>query len=211
MAYADKCFYFDWGNREVKLEDFDIYDHISVRRRDLWDEECEDSNHNVSIELWVKDGERDSYEDREIVLSKDNAMVLASKLMRAVAELDADEYTSDLRQDVELLKEVAGDKFDEIEDRWREYNLLRDAEGGLIGAINNFVDTPMGKDAEELPQQYYYIDDCGYICRTSVNDLEYGALRKNIGNWFNTERQAEEAREKIKEVLNEHGRNKENS
>lgn len=147
MAYADKCFYFDWGNREIKLEDFDIYDNISVRRRDLWDEENEESNHNVSIELWVKDDERDKHEDREIVLSRDNAMVLASKLIRAVAELDADEYTSDLRQDVALLKEIAGDKFDEIEDRWREHNLLKDAKGGLMGAIKNFVDTPMGKDA----------------------------------------------------------------
>lgn len=147
MAYADKCFYFDWGNREVKLEDFDIYDHISVRRRDIWNEENEDSDHNVSIELWVKDDEREKHEDREIVLSRDNAMVLASKLMRAVAELDADDYTDDLRQTVEILKEVAGDKFDEIEDRWREYSLLRDAKGGLMGAINNFVDTPMGKDA----------------------------------------------------------------
>lgn len=147
MAYADKCFYFDWGNREIKLEDFDIYDHISVRRRDLWDEEDEASNHNVSIELWVKDDKRDNHEDREIVLSRDNAMVLASKLIRAVAELDADDYTNDLRQTVEILKEVAGDKFDKIEDRWREYSLLRDAKGGLMGAINNFVDTPMGKDA----------------------------------------------------------------
>lgn len=147
MAYADKCFYFDWGNRGIKLEDFDIYDHISVRRRDLWNEENEDSDHNVSIELWVKDDERDKHEDREIVLSRDNAMVLASKLMRAVAELDADDYISDLWQDVELLKEVAGDKFEEAEDRWREYHLLKDAKGGIMGAINNFVDTPMGKDA----------------------------------------------------------------
>lgn len=59
------------------------------------------------------------------------------------------------------------------------------------------------EDVEELPQQYYYIDDCGHICRASANDLEHGARRKNIGNWFNTERQAEEALEKIKEVLNE--------
>lgn len=149
MAYADKCFYFDWGNREVKLEDFDIYDYITVRRRDLWNEEKEEGSHNVSIELWVKYGERDKHEDREIVLSRDNAMALATKLMRAVAELDADEYTSDLRQDVALLKEVAGDKFDKAEDRWREHNLLRDAKGGIRGAINNFLDTPMGKDALE--------------------------------------------------------------
>ncbi len=147
MAYADKCFYFDWGNRQIKLEDFDIYDHISVRRRDLWNEENRDSDHNVSIELWVKDDERDKHEDREVVLSRDNAMVLASKLMRAVAELDADEYTSDLRQDVELLKEIAGDKFEEAEDRWREYQLFRESKGGLMGAISNFIDTPMGEDA----------------------------------------------------------------
>ena len=146
MAYADKCFYFDWGDREVRLEDFDIYDHISVRRRDLWNEEEEDSNHNVSIELWVKDDERDKHEDREIVLSRDNAMVLASKLMRAVAELDADDYTSDLRQDVELLKEAVGDKFNEVEDRWREYSLLKDAKGGLAGAITNYASTPRGED-----------------------------------------------------------------
>lgn len=147
MAYADKCFYFDWGNREIKLEDFDIYDHISVRRRDLWDEKNEASTHNVSIELWVEDDEREKHEDREIVLSRDNAMVLASKLMRAVAELDADDYTEDLWQTVEILKDVAGDKFDEVEDRRRKYGLLSDPKGGLIGAINNFVDTPMGKDA----------------------------------------------------------------
>lgn len=146
MAYADKCFYFDWGDREVKLEDFDIYDHISVRRRDLWNEEDNRDDHNVSIELWAKEGERDKHEDREIVLSRDNAMVLATKLMRAVAELDADEYTSDLRQDVELLKEAVGDRFDEVEDRWREYSLLRDAKGGLTGAITNYASTPKGQD-----------------------------------------------------------------
>ena len=147
MAYADKCFYFDWGNREVKLEDFGIYDSISVRRRDLWNEEDRDSNHNVSIELWVKDDERGEHKDREVVLSRDNAMVLASKLMRAVAELDADDYTDDLRQTVEILKQAVGDKFDEIEDRWREYDLLKDAKGGLMGAITNYVSTPRGKDA----------------------------------------------------------------
>ena len=102
----------------------------------------------MSIELWGKQKENsdERYEDQEIVLSKDNAMKLAGKIIRAVAELDADDYTDDLRQTVEILKEVAGDKFDEIKDRWREYDLLRDAKGGLMGAISNFVDTPMGKD-----------------------------------------------------------------
>lgn len=147
MAYADKCFFFDWGNREVKLEDFDIYDHISVRRRDLWDEENEASTHNVSIELWVEDDEREKHEDREIVLSRDNAMVLATKLMRAVAELDADDYTEDMWQTIEILKDVAGDKFDEVEDRRRECGLLNGPKGGIGGALANFINTPMGKDA----------------------------------------------------------------
>lgn len=147
MAYADKCFFFDWGNREVKLEDFDIYDHISVRRRDLWNEEESRDDHNVSIELWVEDDERGKHEDREIVLSRDNAMVLATKLMRAVAELDADDYTEDMWQTIEILKDVAGDKFDEVEDRRREYGLLNGPKGGIGGALANFINTPMGKDA----------------------------------------------------------------
>lgn len=147
MAYADKCFYFDWGNRKIELEDFGIYDHITVRRRDLWNEEKDDDDHNVSIELWVKEEERDNHKDMEIVLSRDNAMVLATKLMRAVSELDADDYTSDLRQTVELLQEVAGDKFEEAEDRWRKHNLFKEPKGGIMGAIDNFVGTPRGKDA----------------------------------------------------------------
>ena len=146
MAYADKCFYFDFGNRAIKLEDFDIYDTISVRRRDLWNEVKEDDDHNVSIELWVKEGKRYEFDDREIVLSRDNAMVLATKLMRAVAELDADEYTSDLRQTVEILQDIAGDKFDKAVDRLRECNLYEEPKGGLMGAIDNFAKTPMGKD-----------------------------------------------------------------
>lgn len=147
MAYADKCFYFDWGNREIKLEDFDIYNEITVRRRDLWNEETKESSHNVSIELWVKDDEREKHEDREIVLSRDNAMVLATKLMRAVAELDADNYTENMWQTIEILRDVAGDKFDEVEDRRRECGLLSDPKGGIGGALANFINTPRGKDA----------------------------------------------------------------
>lgn len=146
MAYADKCFYFDWGNREIKLEDFDIYNEITVRRRDLWNEETKESSHNVSIELWVKDDEREKHEDREIVLSRDNAMVLATKLMRAVAELDADSYNEYWQQKIDILEEVAGDKFDEVEARWLEYNLYKDSKGGLFGAIKNYSDTPRGQD-----------------------------------------------------------------
>ena len=74
-------------------------------------------------------------------------MVLATKLMRAVAELDADEYTSDLRQTVEILQDIAGDKFDKAVDRLREHGLYEEAKGGIMGAIDNFAKTPMGKDA----------------------------------------------------------------
>lgn len=153
MAYADKCFYFDWGDRKIRLEDFDIYDEITVRRRSLWDEETEISSNNVSIELWVKDDEREKHEDQEAVLSRDNAMKLAGKLLRAVAELDADGYLSDLQQDVELLKEAVGDKFDETKDEWSKYGALRDPKGGLFGALANYVQTPRGQDALKAKEE----------------------------------------------------------
>ena len=147
MAYADKCFFFDWGDREIRLEDFDNYGSISLRRRWLYDNDDRCVTH-LSIELWGKQKENsdERYEDQEIVLSKDNAMKLAGKIIRAVAELDSDEYLSDLKQDVALLKEINRKKFDEAEDRWREFHLYKESKGGIAGALKNYVDTPRGKD-----------------------------------------------------------------
>ena len=99
MAYADKCFDFDWWGREVKLESFGNYDCITLRKQRVInklqrEEAC------VSIELWgrLKDNSDERYDDQEVVLSKDNAMVLATKLMRAVAELDTDERVNAQRR-----------------------------------------------------------------------------------------------------------------
>lgn len=144
MAYADKCFYFDWGNREIKLEDFDKYDSISLRKR--W--YGEEGEIGVSIELWGKEKEGDEREeDSEIVLSRDNAMILANKLMRAVAELDADLYREGDLEDLRLLLDIFSDEVDEEKERrWNLGHRYSNPKGGLMGALTNFVDTPRGKD-----------------------------------------------------------------
>lgn len=121
MAYADKCFYFDWGNREIKLEDFDKYDSISLRKR--W--YGEEGEIGVSIELWGKEKEGDEREeDSEIVLSRDNAMILANKLMRAVAELDADLYREGDLEDLRLLLDIFSDEVDDTGERVDEKNFI---------------------------------------------------------------------------------------
>lgn len=136
MAYADKCFFFDFDNREIKLQDsseyeFGKYESISLRKR--WVEE--DDTPVISIELWGKEkenGERE--EDEEIMLSRDDAMILASKLTRAVAELDADLYRQDDIYDLRLLNELHWEEVAKKEE-WREkngYHRSR-AKGGIWG------------------------------------------------------------------------------
>lgn len=87
MSYAEKCFFFDWGNREIKVEEFDNFENLTLRKRYL--DVKDDVVDCVSIELWPKE---DGKEAEEVILTKDNAMLLATKLMRAVAEMDADKY-----------------------------------------------------------------------------------------------------------------------
>lgn len=155
MAYADKCFNFDWGNREIKLLDFDVYDSISVRWR--WASDTKESNYDVkevSIELWGKekeDGTRE--EDREIVLSRDNALLLASKLTRAVHELDTEDALAELYEDVDILKDIhsrfEGDNSFEVEEQRRiDHNLrvYRRPKGGIEDILGNYLNTPKGKD-----------------------------------------------------------------
>lgn len=155
MAYADKCFYFDWGNRMIKLEDFDVYDKISVRSRWMPDDpEWKSSTNQISIELWGKDKEDGTRnEDAEIVLSRDNAMILATKLIRAVNELDTKDALADLHEDVDILRTIHSSKKDHsYRDayNWRvEHNCFYSGsrKQGMGGALENYIDTPRGADA----------------------------------------------------------------
>lgn len=54
------------------------------------------------------------------------------------------------------------------------------------------------KDYEEEPKEYWYIDCYGTVLRTLDNDNEWDARRKEIGNRFKTEEEAEKAVEKLK-------------
>lgn len=155
MAYADKCFYFDWGNREIKLEDFDVYDSISVRSRWLPDPSYPNNSINqVSIELWGRskeDGKRE--DDHEIVLDRDAALLLASKLVRAVNELDMKDALFDLYEDVDILKDVHsrldGDNTFDLEvDRRRceGASIYTSKKQDMGGILENYVSTPSGQD-----------------------------------------------------------------
>lgn len=149
MSYADKCFFFDFNNREIKLQDsseyeFGKYESISLRKRWVG----KDDTPVISIELQgkeKKDGERE--EDEEIMLSRDDAMVLASKLTRAVAELDADLYRQDDIYDLRLLNELHWKEVAKEKERREKNGYPRSrAKGGIMGALKNYVKTPMGKD-----------------------------------------------------------------
>lgn len=149
MAYADKCFYFDWGNREIKLQDFDDFESISLRKR-LYYGEDDEGIMGLSIELWGKEKENgERYEDKEIVLSKDDAMMLATKITRAVAELDAEEYQESSLRLLYTLEELHYDELEERRERLHRAGIEPevDKKGGLGGALKNFIDTPMGEDA----------------------------------------------------------------
>lgn len=152
MAYADECFYFDYGNRQVKLEDssdytFKSYDSLSLRMRHAGKgTPCE---RLLSIELWGKekdDGERE--EDAEILLTRDNAMLLATKLQRAVAELDAIRYRAEALEELNTVIEVLGDDYDKRKDMYEEagYSVYGSPKGGIAGAVSNYLDTPLGQD-----------------------------------------------------------------
>lgn len=81
------------------------------------------------------------------MLSRDDAMVLASKLTRAVAELDADLYRQDDIYDLRLLNELHWKEVAKEKERREKNGYPRSrAKGGIMGALKNYVKTPMGKD-----------------------------------------------------------------
>lgn len=155
MSYSDKGFYFDFNNRMVKLEDssgydFKSYGQLSVRKRWIG----EDYEAVVSIELWGRTKGDKREEDAEVMLTRDNALLLASKLQRAVAELDADLYRKMDREDLSILINIAGDAYDEERDRLRECSLLHKPKGGIAGALSNYLQTPAGQDvAKKLEKE----------------------------------------------------------
>ena len=105
MAYADKCFYHDFNDREIKLqnhkdgwtENWDLKE-ITLRKR--WSGKTEKTEQEcISIEVWPAKGEC-----VELILSKDNAAKLAHKLMMSIAEMNTEDtmrYYTDKIQKLE--------------------------------------------------------------------------------------------------------------
>lgn len=143
MSYADKCFVFDWGNRMIKTEPQDLtvagnWEKISLRKRSYY--EGDDYKTGISIELWGAQRADGTRLDGEVVMTRENALLLASKLVRAVNELDLDDQTYLIRKNIEELQELHSDDVGCI------FSAGDDPRGGIDGIIGNFLNTPMGQD-----------------------------------------------------------------
>lgn len=67
-------------------------------------------------------------------------------------------------------------------------------------------------EAEPIDEgKFWCIGTTGELYRMEDVNSRIDIKLKKVGNYFKTRAEAKEAVEKIKEVLNEHGRNKENS
>ena len=143
MSYADKCFVFDWGNRMIKTEPQDLmvagkWENISLRKRSY----CDGNEYKtgVSIELWGAEQADGTRLDGEVVMTKENALLLASKLVRAVNELDLDDQTYWIRKNIEELQELHKDDVDCV------FVAGDDPQGGIGGMLENYINTPKGQD-----------------------------------------------------------------
>lgn len=101
MAYIDKCFYHDFHDRQIPLQnhkdgwikDWDL-DSVSLRRRQSDSGEC------LSIEVWPH-GKDDQF---ELILSKDNAAKLAYRILMSLAELNVEDVVEYQRERIENLE-----------------------------------------------------------------------------------------------------------
>ena len=135
MAYIDKCFYFDDGDREVNLAhpsgyDVSFWDQATVRWRQP---EVNSRDKLVSIELWQSNPKLygKKVEDDEICLTTQDATRLAMKLLNAVAEINNEKQFDSIINRVRQLEQLHSDTLDEWDDRVRNYKEeqeIKDAE-----------------------------------------------------------------------------------
>ena len=72
----------------------------------------------------------------------------------------------------------------------------------LIDAFNNEEEKPRKRWKPKEGEKYWEIDLLGRVIEICWNNDDFDKNRYNFGNVFCTEKEAEEAREKIKELLN---------
>lgn len=120
MAYIDKTFYFDSLDREIPIAhpvDYGVswWDHLTLRKRSP---EFGSEEELISIELWQSNpplyGEK--VEDAEVCLTRDGAMLLANKLIRAVNELDTESASlRGLDDKIRYIEDFLNDEGDDYE------------------------------------------------------------------------------------------------
>ena len=101
-------------------------------------------------------------------------------------------------------------KTGKVKDVWVQASYVNVSEGITVGAGNVLIANDIHhydslaelcKEWEDYedPKEYYYISDNGYVChRTEDAGESWDVFRKEIGNYFETKEEAEEAVEKLK-------------
>ena len=85
---------------------------------------------------------------------------------------------------------------------FREITELAEKLNELIDACNSEEEKPKERWKPEKGEEYYWINIDGEILHSCWNKIWGGEETYNFGNIFRTEKEAEEARDKIKELLN---------
>lgn len=102
MAYIDKTFYHDSHDREIELrnhkdgweKEMDLK-QLTLRTRVSGGENC------LSIEVWPHKG----YDCVELILSRENAEKLATRIMMSLAEMNTETMLESYRDEISEIKE----------------------------------------------------------------------------------------------------------
>lgn len=101
MAYIDKTFYHDSHDREIELrnhkdgweKEWDL-ENLTLRTRVSGDENC------LSIEVWPHKGDC-----VELILSRENAEKLATRIMMSLAEMNTETMLESCRNEISEIQE----------------------------------------------------------------------------------------------------------
>lgn len=135
MAYIDKCFYFDLDNRVVPLSHpagygVSYWEKATVRWRQP---EIGSNEKLVSVELWQNQdspiyGEK--VKNDEVCLTRENALLLAQKLIRAVNELDTETQMGDISETIRDITFFLGEEWEKYQDRKLQREIEFDKNNG---------------------------------------------------------------------------------
>ena len=189
MAYIDKCFYFDDGDREVNLAhpsgyDVSFWDQATVRWRQP---EVNSKDKLVSIELWQSNPKLygKKVEDDEVCLTTQDATRLAMKLLNAVAEINNEKQFDDIIERVRQLEHLHENNLEEWDNRVREYEKEQAEKDNDKYKLLNIGKTNVRALIRVCEGTYYTIlDRLGiYVEGKTKEEVEQKAIKQIKSKW----------------------------